>query len=229
MQRKDSITFLLLLKFSTLKKDSIAVLKFLIPKKDSIAVLWLLKFLILRKDYMTFLRFLKFLTLKKDSITSLRLLKVLILKNDYSQWLFKVFQNSYFVECWWTSASEGHLSYHIYINERDLLWVLNLIALGSHFLFEIKFPWNEGINTCFNVKCVLLGRNFNFLGGYILVTPRYWWLHLVTTRYYSLPLLVWSIWKWWLMKKTLLIINPSPWFIQYMSFKKIVLVMELGF
>ena len=154
---------------------------------------------------------------------------------NFEKWLhhilmtLKVFQNSYSVECWWTAASEGRLSYHIYINELDLLWVLNLIALGSHFLFGIKFPWNEGINTCFNVKCVLLGRNFNFLGGYILVTPRYWWLHLVTTRYYSLPLLVWSIWKWWLMKKTLLIINPSPWFIQYMSFKKIVLVMELGF
>ena len=29
-----------------------------------------------------------------------------------------------------------------------------------------KFSWNEGIDTCFNVECVLLGRNFDFLGGY---------------------------------------------------------------
>ena len=26
----------------------------------------------------------------------------------------KVYQNSYSVECWWTAASEGRLSYHIY-------------------------------------------------------------------------------------------------------------------
>ena len=36
-----------------------------------------------------------------------------------------------------------------------------------------KFSWNKGIDTCFNAKCVLLGRNFDFLGGYLVVTARY--------------------------------------------------------
>ena len=45
------------------------------------------------------------------------------------------------------------------------------------FIFGTKFSWNEGIDTYFNAKCVLLGRNFDFLGGYLVVT---WWLLLVT-------------------------------------------------
>ena len=59
-----------------------------------------------------------------------------------------------------------------------------------------------GIYTCFNVECVLPGRNFDFLGGYLVVTARYlvvttgycslpggyWWLLLVTGGYCSLPL-----------------------------------------
>ena len=43
-----------------------------------------------------------------------------------------------------------------------------------------KFSWNEKIDTCFNVECVLLGRNFDFLGGYLVVTARYL---MVTARY----------------------------------------------
>ena len=44
-----------------------------------------------------------------------------------------------------------------------------------------KFSWNEGIeDTCFNVECMLLGRNFDFLGGYLVVTARY----LVVTAQY---------------------------------------------
>ena len=79
------------------------------------------------------------------------------------------------------------------------------------FDFGIKFSWNEGIDTCFNVECVLLGRNFDFLGGYLVVAARYlvvtagycsvtswilvvtarhWWLLLVTACYCSFPLLV---------------------------------------
>ena len=57
----------------------------------------------------------------------------------------------------------------------------NFIALGIYFIFGIKFSWNERIDTCFNVECVLLGRNFDFVSGYLVVTGRYWWLLLVTT------------------------------------------------
>ena len=67
------------------------------------------------------------------------------------------------------------------IKEHDLLWVPNFIALGIYFLFRTKFSWNEGIDTCFNVECVLLGRNLDFLGGYLVVIARYWWLLLVST------------------------------------------------
>ena len=66
------------------------------------------------------------------------------------------------------------------INELDLLWVPNFIALGIYFIFGTKFFWNEGIDTCFNVECVLLDSNFDFLAGYLVVTARYL---VVTTRY----------------------------------------------
>ena len=78
----------------------------------------------------------------------------------------------------------------------------NFIALGVYFIFGTKFSWNGEIDTCFNVECVLLGRNFDFFGGYLVVTARYlvvtggycslpgsyWWLLLVTGGYGSLPL-----------------------------------------
>ena len=87
------------------------------------------------------------------------------------------------------------------INELHLLWVPNFIALGIYFLFGIKFSWKEETGTCFDVECVLLGRNFDFLGGYLVVTARY--LIMVTTGYTrgfcslpsgycSFPLLVWA-------------------------------------
>ena len=82
------------------------------------------------------------------------------------------------------------------INELDLLWVPNFIACGMYFIFRIKFSWKEEIDTCFNVEFVLIGRNFNFLDGYLVVTARYL---VVTGGYYSLPggycsftLLVWT-------------------------------------
>ena len=66
--------------------------------------------------------------------------------------------------------------------------MLNFIALGIYFIFRTKFSWNEGIDTCFNVECVLLVRNFDYFGGYLVVTvrylvvtARYWWLLLVAT------------------------------------------------
>ena len=36
------------------------------------------------------------------------------------------------------------------------------------------------MDTCFNVECVLPGRNFYFFGGYLVVTARYL---VVTARY----------------------------------------------
>ena len=88
------------------------------------------------------------------------------------------------------------------INELELLWSSNFIALGIYFVFGAEFSWNEGIDTCFNLKYVLLSRNFGFLGGYMVVTAYYlvvtacycslldgyWWLLLVTGGYCLLPL-----------------------------------------
>ena len=48
-----------------------------------------------------------------------------------------------------------------------------------YFLFGNKFSCNEGIDTCFNVECVLFGRNFDFLTSYLVVTARYRSLLLV--------------------------------------------------
>ena len=78
------------------------------------------------------------------------------------------------------------------------------MALGIYFIFGTKYSWNKGIDTCFNVDCMLLGRNFDFLGGYLVVTARnllitadycllpggYWWLLLVTGGYCWLPLVL---------------------------------------
>ena len=84
------------------------------------------------------------------------------------------------------------------IKELDLLLLPNFTALGIYFTFGTKFSWNEGIDTCFNIKCVLLeGRNFDVRVGYLVVTARYivvtagycsllgdyWWLVLVTACY----------------------------------------------
>ena len=66
------------------------------------------------------------------------------------------------------------------INERDLSWVPNFIALGIYFTFGSKFSWNEGIDTCLNVKCGLLDRKFDFLGAYCWLHGGFWWLLLVT-------------------------------------------------
>ena len=76
----------------------------------------------------------------------------------------------------------------------------NFIALAIYFIFGTKFSWNELTDTCFNVKYVLLGRNFDFLGGYLVVTARCCLLPggyssllvVVTVRYCSLPLLIWT-------------------------------------
>ena len=51
--------------------------------------------------------------------------------------------------------------------------MLNFIALGIYFILGTKFYWNEGIGTCRHVKRVLLGHNFYFLGGCLVVTAPY--------------------------------------------------------
>ena len=53
------------------------------------------------------------------------------------------------------------------------LLVSNFIAIGIYFLFGTKFFWNEEADTCFNVECVLLGRNYDFLDGYLVAAARY--------------------------------------------------------
>ena len=83
----------------------------------------------------------------------------------------------------WISAISNTI---FMINEPGLFWVSNLIALGIYFVFGTKFSWNERIDTHFNVEYVLLGRNFDFLGGYLVVSARYL---VVTAGYCSLPLL----------------------------------------
>ena len=64
------------------------------------------------------------------------------------------------------------------------------MALGTYFIFGTNFAWNDGI-ICFNVACMLLGHNFDYFGGYLVVTARYWWLLLLTAHYCSFLLLVW--------------------------------------
>ena len=61
----------------------------------------------------------------------------------------------------------------------------NFIALRIYFLFGTTFSGNEETGTCVNVECVLPGHNFDFLGGYMMVTARYL---MVTTGYRSLLL-----------------------------------------
>ena len=58
--------------------------------------------------------------------------------------------------------------------------IAKLHSIGICFIFGTKFSWNEGIDTCFNVKYVLLGRNFDILDGYCLLRSGYCWLLIVT-------------------------------------------------
>ena len=85
------------------------------------------------------------------------------------------------------------------INELELLWLPNFIALRVYLIFGTTFSWNEGIETWFNEKCVLFGHSLDFLGGYLVVTAHYLVVtarYLVVTaryrRYCVFPLLVWT-------------------------------------
>ena len=75
----------------------------------------------------------------------------------------------------------------------------DFIAIGIYFLFGTKFFWNEKTDTCFNIKCVLLGCNFDYLvvsARYLSVTtgqcllPGGYCSLLVVTAGYRLLLLV---------------------------------------
>ena len=74
-----------------------------------------------------------------------------------------------------------NFKYHIYDQggcvELDLLLTELYFIFGIYFIFRSKFSWNERID-----KCMLLGRNFDFLGGYLVVTACY----LVVTACYCL-------------------------------------------
>ena len=116
------------------------------------------------------------------------------------------------------------ISYLWLINNFDLLWLSNCIALGIYFIFGTKFSWNEGIDICINVECVLLGRNVDSLGGYcslpsgycllllvtwwlLVVTARYWWLLLVPTFSMNVLYVNGIMLKLYWMKYTLLYIE----------------------
>ena len=95
---------------------------------------------------------------------------------NFEKWLHyflmapKVFQNNYSVECWWTAASEGH----IFINELDLLWVPNFIALWVYifFLGPIHLGMRELILALMSIVCYLA-----IILLFLVIT---WWLLLVT-------------------------------------------------
>ena len=146
-------------------------------KKDSATFLWLLKLLKLKKNSITALQHLKFFKLQKGLHHFLMTLKVFNIEKGYHNFFetlkgfnfekllrilmtLKVLQNSYSVECWWTVASEGCLLY-MFINQLDLLWVPNFIALEIYFLFGTKFSWNEGLifvlmlNNCYLAVIVI--------------------------------------------------------------------------
>ena len=71
----------------------------------------------------------------------------------------------------------------------------DFIALVIYLIIGTNISWNEGIDTCFNVQFVLLGRNLDFLGGYCSLPSGYCSLLggycsllVVTARYRSLLL-----------------------------------------
>ena len=95
--------------------------------------------------------------------------------------IISMFDLVLFIKIWHIAILRPHLPEFLISGEFQIsyLWLTNLT----------RFSWNEGIDTCFNVECVLLGRNFDFLGGYLVVTTRNL---VITARYCSFPLLVWT-------------------------------------
>ena len=90
------------------------------------------------------------------------------------------------------------------------LWLTSLKVLGAKcqnigniFHFWDQFSRNVEIDTCFNVELVLLVRNFDFFGGYLVDTTHYlvaaagycllpgaYWCLLLVTGFYCSLLLV---------------------------------------
>ena len=210
--KKDSATFLWLLKLLKLKKNCTTALPlkvFNTEKRTASLFLTPVKVFNTEKGHHHcinvfsaerglhhFLRTLKVFNIEKGLHHFLGTLKDL----NFEKWLhhilmtLKVFQNIYSGE-----QSLVNVAYYIIfmINKLHLLWGPNFIALGINFLFGAKFSWNEETDTYFNVEYVLLDGNFDFLGYYLVVTALYlmvirllfvtFWLLLVTPRYCSFP------------------------------------------
>ena len=116
-------------------------------------------------------------------IMALKVFGIAILKNAGEQSLLKI-------------------AYHIIftINELELLWVPNFIALGIYFIFGSKFSWNEGIDSSLMsnvgylavilIFLVVTARYLVVSAGYCSLPGGYWWLLLVTACYCSFLLLV---------------------------------------
>ena len=56
----------------------------------------------------------------------------------------------------------------------------NFIALGIYFISGTKFFWNEGLILVLTSNVCYLSRNFDFFGGYLVITASY----LVVTAHY---------------------------------------------
>ena len=132
-------------------------------KKNSITFLQLLKFLILEKDkghhpclkvFNTekllhhFLMTLKIFNIEKGLHHFLETLKSF----NFEKWLhhifmtLKVFQNRYSVECRWTAASEGRLLYHIilYYMHKEYIFLLGQNFPGMRGLILVSMS-----NVCY--------------------------------------------------------------------------------
>ena len=169
-------------------------------------LLWVPNFIKIGKKFSFGTKFRKFVILGQRSVIPINIL-------IFS--MFDLFWVSNFIKNGLIAILRPNLSKFL-ISGQDTqfqisyLWLKNLtcfdcqisIALGVHFIFGTKFFWNEAIDNCFNDERVLLGRDFDFLGGYLVDTASYlgccsllggyWWLLLVTARYCSFPLLGWT-------------------------------------
>ena len=177
--------FLTIFKVINAKKGLYHCFKVFNTEKELHHFLMTLKDFNTEKGCMNFLRLLKFWILKKDTIISLKLLQVLILKSDSITflWLLTSFKIAILYNagerCFWRSPS-----YNIFINELDLLWVPNFIALRMYFLFRTKFSeMRELIFVLMSNMCFLAIKfwfSWWLFGGYCLLPSSYYCLQLVT-------------------------------------------------
>ena len=158
-----TVTFWRLLKFLKLKENStttLRLLKFLILKKGLRCFLTTLKVFNTEKRHH---HRLKVFNTKKGLHPFLRTLKVSNIEKglhhflealkgfNFEKWLRhilitrKVYQNSYSVECWWTAASEGRLSYRIYDQRTSPALSAQFHSNRNIFSFwdEIFLEWGD--------------------------------------------------------------------------------------